>query len=225
MRYWCIVPAAGSGARMQQSTPKAYLPLLDKTVIEYTLQRLLAVSCIEKIMVVVPDGIPPGFVQPPKIETVIGGQERCHSVLNGLQALVGRADQQDWVLVHDVARPCVSLQDIQTLIGRCEHHPVGGLLARPIVDTVKRSHADGSVAETLDRKQLWCALTPQCFRFGLLLTALQHAVTQNYLVTDESHAIELLGHQPLLVEGLSENIKITYPKDLKRAEFILREQL
>lgn len=210
---------------MQQPIPKSYLPLAKKTVIEQTLTRLLAVPEIKKIILVLAadDIFWPklSLAQHPKIETVIGGKERCYSVLKGLAALAQYADSQDWVLVHDVARPCVALSDVQKLLHACWDHPVGGLLARPIVETVKRADQQGCAAETLERKQLWAALTPQCFRFGLLSHALEQAIDRGCLVTDESHAVELFGFHPLLVEGSSENIKITYPEDLKLAENIL----
>ncbi len=229
-RYWCVVPAAGVGARMQQQQPKSYLPLLDKTVIEYTLNHLLAVPEIEQIVVVLAQGdqiwstLP--ISQHTKITTAIGGQERCHSVCNGLtQLLAQQAIQEDWVLVHDVARPCVSLQDIQSLIQQCENHAIGGLLACPMVETVKQTNTSQQVICTLDRSQLWRAQTPQLFRIGLLQRALQQSIHRAQWVTDESHAIELLGEQPLLVKGASDNIKITYPADLLLAESILRSRL
>lgn len=227
-RYWCVLPAAGMGLRMQHGIPKAYLPFLGKTIIEHTLARLLAVPQLEKIIVVIShqDTFAHSLtiMEHPKIEIALGGSARCHSVLNGLDLLSRYADERDWVLVHDVARPCVSLKDIEKLMRACADHPVGGLLACPMVETIKQTNAAMQVIRTLDRTCLWRAQTPQCFRFGLLHRAMQQAIEQNQLVTDESSAIELLGDEPFILEGTNENIKITYPEDLLLAENILARQ-
>ena len=226
MKVWCVVPAAGVGARMCSTLPKAYLPIAGKKLIEITLNTLLTVSAIEKIVVVVSEQDQHwsqlALAQHAQIITVIGGEERYHSVFNGLMQLQPFAQPHDWVLVHDVARPCITPADIQHLIHQCDNHPVGGLLARPMTDTVKcRQEKTLQVENTLDRQLLWAALTPQCFRFELLKTALQQVIVHNKKVTDESHAVELLGHHPLLIEGDARNIKVTYPSDLALAENIL----
>ncbi|HEX4974382.1 MAG TPA: 2-C-methyl-D-erythritol 4-phosphate cytidylyltransferase, partial [Pseudomonadales bacterium] len=166
-KYWVLIPAAGFGARMGSAIPKQYLSLLGKTVLEHTLERWLALACIEAVVVVVAENDPywptMSLKQHPKIHTVFGGLERMHSVLNGLQYLQKKADASDWVLVHDAARPCVRHSDVSALMAAVKTHPVGGLLACPVRDTMKRSQAGADstieVLETVQREQLWHALT------------------------------------------------------------------
>lgn len=214
---------------MQADRPKQYLPLRGGAVIEQTLRRLLAHPRIDGIVVAISsdDGWWPKITidtdKPLWVAT--GGDERCHSVINALQALSARADERDWVLVHDAARPCLRSADIDKLIQRCEAHPVGGLLAVPVRDTLKRADAAQAVLETVDRRQLWHAQTPQMFRLGTLRDALQQVLENGDLVTDEAAAMELAGHAPLLVEGHADNIKITHPEDLILAEFYLGHSL
>jgi 2-C-methyl-D-erythritol 4-phosphate cytidylyltransferase len=150
----------------------------------------------------------------PKVLTAHGGSERSHSVRNGLAALSGRAAVEDWVLVHDAARPCVSRQDVDRLLNRVQSHPVGGLLAAPAADTLKRAGGDKEVLETVDRASLWRALTPQMFRYGRLCEALDRALGQGRSPTDEAQALEWMGERPLVVEGSTTNIKITSADDL-----------
>jgi len=227
-RYWSILPAAGKGTRMASDRPKQYLTLIDKPVIEHTLMRLLGVAQIDTIVVALsPDDdffctLP--IAAQSRLLLVPGGKERCHSVLNGLNALAGRADENDWVLVHDAARPCVRIADIEKLIQHLQRHPVGGILGYPVRDTMKRTNAQHAIVDTVDREGLWHALTPQMFRYGLLRRALEDAISHAKLVTDEASAIELTGAQPLMVEGAQDNIKITRPDDLRLAELFLREQ-
>ena len=225
-RCWAVIPAAGVGSRMQADRPKQYLPLLGKTVIEITLQRLLSHAHIHGGVVAISSD--DGYWPTLSIETdkplwvADGGAERCHSVLNALQCLSVRAADDDWVLVHDAARPCLRADDVDALIRRCEMHPVGGLLAVPVKDTLKRADTSQNVLETVDRNRLWHAQTPQMFRLGALREALQQALAANALVTDEASAMELAGHAPLLVEGHADNIKITHPEDLALAELFLK---
>jgi len=150
----------------------------------------------------------------PKVVTAHGGSERSHSVRNGLAALSGRAADDDWVLVHDAARPCVSRQDVDRLLNRVQSHPVGGLLAAPAADTLKRAGGEQEVLETVDRASLWRALTPQMFRYGRLCAALDRALGQGRSPTDEAQALEWMGERPLVVEGSTTNIKITSADDL-----------
>ncbi len=228
MKYWAVVPAAGSGTRMRAHLPKQYLPLHGKTVIEHTLNRLCAHPAISGIVLALAendqywDSL--GWICKKTCLRVAGGAERCHTVLNALDALETVASPQDWVLVHDAARPCVRSEDIDRLIGEVKSHPVGGLLGVPVRDTMKRSDSAGCVQATLDRNSLWHALTPQMFRFELLCSALRRALEKGTLVTDESMALELLGMAPRLVEGHADNIKITRSEDLALAEFFMREQ-
>lgn len=228
MAYWAVVPAAGSGTRMNAQLPKQYLALSGKTVIEHALARLAAHPLISGIMV----ALAPSDVRWDALRITLdkpllratGGDERCFSVYNALLKLQAHAQPDDWVLVHDGARPCLRVADIDRLITELRNHAVGGLLALPVRDTMKRSDANGDVTETIDRKGLWHALTPQMFRLGALTDALQRAIDQGILVTDEAAAMERLGHKPRLVEGSSDNIKITRPEDLVVAEFYLRQQ-
>lgn len=153
-----------------------------------------------------------------------GGVERCHSVLNGLHALAARAAEHDWIMVHDAARPCVSHSDLDRLFAAIRDEPAGGLLGMPVRDTMKRAGADSHVMETVDRDRLWHALTPQVFRFQMLLEALEGAIQTGVSVTDEAAAMEHAGHRPLMVEGRADNIKVTRPEDLDLAAFYLRQQ-
>jgi len=227
--YWAVVPAAGSGRRMASTVPKQYLPLHGSTVLEHTLNTLFACQSIEGVVLALSPGDPwwpeiaPRF-DGKNLACVAGGDERCHSVLNALNHLRGFAQTHDWVLVHDAARPCVRADDVQALIESLGDDPCGGLLAVPVSDTMKRSGADGRVAETVDRQALWHAQTPQMFRLGLLQSALEQVLAQGCLVTDESAAVEMAGHRPCLVRGRADNIKITVPSDLALAEFYLRER-
>lgn len=228
MRFWAVVPAAGVGARMRAQVPKQYLPLHGKTVIEHTLERLCAHPAIDGLVVALSErdrywaGL--GWTCDKTFLRAPGGAERCHTVLNALDVLADVAAPEDWVLVHDAARPCLRGEDIDRLIRELETHPVGGLLAVPVRDTMKCADAGGSVDATLDRSNLWHALTPQMFRLELLRSALRSAIESGELVTDESAAVERLGLSPRLVEGHADNIKITRPEDLALAEFFLRAQ-
>ena len=228
MAYWAVVPAAGSGTRMSSQVPKQYLALAGKTVIEHTLACLAAHPSINGIVV----ALTPGDVRWHDVQLrlnkpvllVDGGGERCNSVLNALLELQKHAQPDDWVLVHDGARPCLRLTDIDKLIAELRNHPHGGLLAVPVRDTMKRADENSNVFETVERKGLWHALTPQMFRLGELSNALIHAIDQGWLVTDEASAMELAGYKPHLVEGAADNIKITRHEDLVLAEFYLSQQ-
>lgn len=227
-KYWAVLPAAGVGQRMGGALPKQYLSLCGKTVIENTLERLISFSALEKLVVVVAekDEFWPTMPirQHQKVQTVNGGKERIHSVLSGLRKLCQWADKDDWVLVHDIARPCVRLSDISLLIEKVKGHPVGGLLACPVQDTMKRSDDSAGVLKTVPRDKLWHALTPQMFRLGPLLEALEFALKQGDVVTDEAAAMEAMDCLPLLVPGSRDNIKITYPEDLALAQYFLDRQ-
>lgn len=163
---------------------------------------------------------------PVPLMRAVGGAERCHSVLNGLKILKSQAVATDWVLVHDAARPCVRVADMQKLMRQLAGHPVGGLLALPVRDTMKRTEAGTtSVQETVNRTDLWHALTPQMFRLQPLMTALEMALARGAVVTDDAQAMEQQGLQPILVAGHADNIKITHPQDLQLAELFLTQQL
>lgn len=225
--YWIVVPAAGIGARMGANCPKQYLALAGKTVIEITLERLLALPDVAGIYLVL--GENDGYwsdlplAKNTRIRCVEGGKERCHSVLNALDSLHNCASPDDWVLVHDAARPCILPETIQHLIDQVGDHSVGGILGVPVSDTLKQVE-DLTICTTVDRRFLWQAQTPQMFRLGLLRECLQRALAEDKLITDESSAVELYGYQPLMLQGRSDNIKITRPEDLAIAEFILQQQ-
>lgn len=226
VRFWAVVPAAGAGRRMNADRPKQYLPLRGSTVLERTLRRLGSHPGISGTVVAIApeDGywpeIAPTLAQP-RLLVATGGAERCHSVLNALERLAERAADADWVLVHDAARPCLRLSDIDRLIALLSDHPVGGLLALPVTDTVKRAAPDGSVIETVEREGLWRAMTPQMFRLAPLREALRSALRRGEVVTDEAAAMERAGQTPRVVEGQADNIKITRPGDLALAELYL----
>ena len=224
--YWAVVPAAGVGKRMQADRPKQYLELAGKTVLEHTLTRLLQTKVFSAVSVAisVEDPYWPELAMS-KIECVLtapGGKERADSVLSALQVISGRASEQDWVLVHDAARPCITAADIRLLIDSLQDDEVGGILALSSHDTLK-SVEGGSIVGTLDRAHIWRALTPQMFRYGRLQQALEASVG-NPAVTDEASALELLGMRPKIVEGRPDNIKITRPEDLPLAQFYLEQQ-
>jgi len=226
--YWAVVPAAGIGSRMASAVPKQYLPLLGKTILQQTLEKLHCPQIAGIVVCIAGDD--PYWKQlnlPMPVIEADGGVERCHSVLNGLIALQQQKSAQpdDWVLVHDAARPCVRLEDIKKLMDQLADHPVGGLLASPVRDTMKRSTENAQhheVIETVPRTDLWHALTPQMFRLKLLSDALQQVINNGELVTDDAQAIERLGYQPVLIEGHADNIKITHPQDLTLAELYLK---
>jgi 2-C-methyl-D-erythritol 4-phosphate cytidylyltransferase len=223
---WAVVPAAGAGRRMSTNIPKQYLPLGEKTVLEHTLDTLLACQQLAGVVLVLSgdDGywqdVQGRYLDQP-LETVTGGAERCHSVLNGLTQLAGKAGDDDWVLVHDAARPCVRLTDIETLITTLSATAHGGLLGVPVADTMKRVDGDDRITATVERAGLWHAYTPQMFRVGMLRAALQHAIDNDLLVTDDASAMELAGYRPRMVQGQRDNIKITVPSDLELAAFYL----
>ncbi len=224
-RYWAVIPAAGVGRRMGSGIPKQYLPLCGKTVIEQTIGSLLEHPAIAKVVVALSakDGWWSGtaYANHPQVMRATGGEERCHSVLNAPVVLAGEANPEDWVLVHDAARPCLRPDDLSLLIETLRGHPAGGLLGMPVRDTMKRTDALNGVKETVSRERLWHAYTPQMFRLGLLRKALSEALARGDLVTDDASAMELAGHIPLMVEGQAGNIKITQPEDLELARFYL----
>ncbi|MGB3611538.1 MAG: 2-C-methyl-D-erythritol 4-phosphate cytidylyltransferase [Cellvibrio sp.] len=227
-RYWIIVPAAGVGARMGAGKPKQYLTLLGKTILEHTIGRLLSVPDVAGLLVAVSpddDTWPQLSISThPGVTRINGGAERSYSVLNALDALSGQAEANDWVLVHDAARPCITPSSIQTLCVELADDPVGGILAVPVSDTVKRVSRDRSITQTLDRSELWLAQTPQLFRYGLLRATLADALARCQPITDEASALEAGGYPHRVVEGRADNIKITRPEDLALAQTILQQQ-
>jgi len=223
-RHYAIVPAAGSGSRFGSEKPKQYLDLLGRPLIFHTLKALTACPDIERVWVVLAPDDPwwPRFDWSelgPKLETVrCGGATRAESVSNGLQAAAMVAVDDDWILVHDAARPCLSAAMLDALFAELADDPVGGILAVPVADTIKRADAEQRVAATEPRDGLWQAQTPQMFRYGQLEKSLKNEMA----VTDEAGAIEAMGLKPKLVRGDSTNLKVTYPADLALAAMILR---
>ena len=234
-KIWAIVPAAGIGKRMQSSIPKQYLPLNKRPVLEHTLNRLLSNANIGGLVIAlqVDDAYWPDI----KIDSdkpvlqAVGGTERSDSVLNAINLLFKRPEfnvQRDWLLVHDAVRACIRSEDIDKLISDVAQDENGGLLALPVRDTMKRQRSDQNVStvdSTIDRENLWHALTPQYFPASNLKAALETAQREHLAITDESSAMELAGFSPQLVVGHEDNIKITRPDDLRLASLYLQAQL
>jgi len=224
---WCVVPAAGRSARYGGEVPKQYQTLAGKPMLLQTLERLATHPCVAGIMVALAaddrywrDNIAIGAIT---IRTTTGGEQRADSVLAGLDALREQVGDDEFVLVHDAARPCVRADDISRLIDI--GIPAGGaLLAAPLRDTLKRSDHERRVEATEPREARWRALTPQLFRFGELVSALRSALEAGITITDEAMAMERVGHRPLLVEGSESNIKVTTPDDLALAEFLIARE-
>lgn len=227
-KFWVVVPAAGSARRMGGAVPKQYLSLAGRTVIEWSLAPFLAHERTAALVVALAPNdqrwSQTTLAGDAKIATTVGGAERMDSVLAGLRALQDRAAPEDWVLVHDAARPCFSIDDLDRLLNELQDDAVGGLLAAPVVDTLKRADDGGRVLQTVAREKLWRALTPQMFRRDILQRALETALMKGVAATDEAQAVEALGLQPKLVAGDADNIKITLPEDLLRAERILKSR-
>ncbi|MEK0362656.1 2-C-methyl-D-erythritol 4-phosphate cytidylyltransferase [Pseudomonas sp. CBC3] len=218
--FWAVIPAAGVGSRMRADRPKQYLPLAGKSVIEHTLSCFLDHPGLLGLVVSLAADDPYwanlDCAKDPRIQRADGGAERADSVLAGLHRLSERgARDGDWVLVHDAARPNLSRQDLDKLLVELGDDPVGGLLAVPARDTLKRAGTDGRVVETIDRSVIWQAFTPQMFRLGALRDALANVLEAGAAVTDEASALEWAGFSPRLVEGRSDNLKITRPEDLQ----------
>lgn len=224
---WAVVPAAGRGTRFGSETPKQYLQVAGQPLIAYTLAALLTHPVVEGVMVAISDNDAdwPGwttFAGKPVL-TCTGGATRAQSVLAALHALPESVKADDFVLVHDAARPNLGLEDLQQLLERGRNDPVGAILAAPVRDTLKRAGDDGGIDATEPRQRLWRALTPQLFRRMQLVRALEEAGKAGVDVTDDSMAMELQGSRPLLIEGNEDNFKITTPADLARFEFILSQ--
>ncbi|WP_431482543.1 2-C-methyl-D-erythritol 4-phosphate cytidylyltransferase [Pseudomonas solani] len=217
--FWAVIPAAGVGARMRADRPKQYLELAGRTILEHSLACFLDHPNLKRVVVglSVDDPYWPELdcASDSRIERVDGGKERADTVLKALLRLdeLG-ARPNDWVLVHDAARPNLSRGDLDLLLAELAHDPIGGLLAVPARDTLKRAGPDGRVAETVDRSVIWQAYTPQMFRFGSLHRSLADALVSGVAVTDEASAIEWSGQAPRLIEGRADNLKVTRPEDL-----------
>ena len=228
LKYWLVMPAAGAGRRFGEALPKQYCPLLGRTVIEWSLRPFLEDPRCQDVMVALAADDPYWPAVAARlgraVHTVVGGAERGSSVLNALRALAAKASEQDWVLVHDAARPCLPREDLDRLIEGLKDYQAGGLLAAPCADTLKFGPATGGavlVERTVDRTGLWRALTPQMFRFGALRAALEAALAQGRNPTDEAQALEWTGARVGLVAGSAANLKITTGPDLALAAAVL----
>ncbi|MDV5171513.1 2-C-methyl-D-erythritol 4-phosphate cytidylyltransferase [Photobacterium rosenbergii] len=221
-----VVPAAGVGSRMAADRPKQYLHIAGKTILEHTIDRLLQHPMIDRVVVAIGEQDPYFPTLPlaenPRVTRVDGGAERADSVFSGLAAI---DDPDAWVLVHDAARPCLRQQDLQKLIDEALASECGAILAAPVRDTMKRGNGRQAIAVTVERSDLWHALTPQMFRAGQLKQALEKALADGAVVTDEASALEHCGMSPKLVTGRADNLKVTQPEDLAIAEFYLQHLL
>ena len=220
---WAVVPAAGRGARFGGERPKQYLEVAGKPLLAHTLEALLAHPGVAGVVVALAadDALWPGWTEfaGRPLLTCTGGDSRAASVLAALQALPGSVRADEFVLVHDAARPNLALPDLEQLLERGRADPVGAILAAPVRDTLKLAGDDGGIDRTQPRERLWRALTPQLFRRLQLARALQAADAAGVEVTDEAMALERQGLRPLLVEGREDNFKVTTPADLARFEF------
>lgn len=233
-KYFIIIPAAGIGQRfanLQKRTsiylPKQYAMIDDKTVLEYVLMRFSSCDWVDEIVLALNEQdtyFEQLNVQISKPLTVVtGGETRAHSVFNALKVIHKKASASDWVLVHDAARPCLSLFDLQNLKEQLQDHEVGGLLAERMTATVKQAQENDQVYRTLNRERLWQALTPQMFRNEILYTGLKYCLEKKQAVTDESQAVEYLGLVPKLIEARDYNIKITTQNDLHLTRVLIKD--
>jgi 2-C-methyl-D-erythritol 4-phosphate cytidylyltransferase len=228
---WAIIPAAGIGQRMQSELPKQYLPFVDKTIIEHTLDKLLSHPEVAGAVVV----LNPvdtywanlNYESQSKKQLIFaeGGVLRHQSVFNGLEKLCSNVSQNCYALVHDAVRPLVTIKDLDRLIEAARQHSAGALLGVPIADTIKQLNVDGNINQTISRTRLWRAFTPQVFRTDLLMEALKFVIENKLEITDDASAVEAIGQCPKLVLGSAENIKITLPEDLMLARKIWAHQM
>ena len=220
LSFSVVIPAAGIGKRVGADIPKQYLAILDKTIIEHSIAPFLAHPDIKKVIVSVAKNDQwfktLSVAQHPKLTIIEGGKERVDSVLNALKTL----PNNDYVLVHDAARPCLQTSDIDKLISHARATETGAMLACRVRDTMKRTDQDNQIEHTVERQNLWHALTPQMFNNQQLITAISN-IDEQHLITDEASAIELAGGSVTIIEGRSDNLKVTQSEDLLLAEFYL----
>ena len=227
-KLWAIVPAAGVGERFSDGHPKQFHQLRGKTIAEHTLLKLLSVEQIQRL--ICPCDLSSKYwskvsaSKDLRVEMVTGGKSRAQSVMNGLRVLQNYAKADDWVLVHDIARPCITVSDINRLISELKNNIVGGLLVKRVDETLKMVGLENRVLKTPDREKYRVAQTPQMFRYKILLDALVLASSKNMSPTDEASAVEAMGKDVLMIEGRKDNIKITHQSDLMIAETILQNQ-
>ncbi len=225
-RIWVIIPAAGSGQRFGESLAKQYLYFHNKTMIEHSISPFLRNNAVSHIVVALSENDSTfkslALAKHKKVQTVIGGATRAETVLNALTALKHKANIQDWILVHDAARPCLHDDDLNALINNLFNEEIGGILASPVSDTIKFVQHD-VIAHTVSRVNLWQALTPQMFRYQVLLDALHICLHNKIEITDEASAIEHAGFYPKMIKAQHPNPKLTYPSDIKLIALLLQQ--
>ena len=228
-KYWVVIPAAGIGRRMGGDIPKQYVSVNGKTIVEHTIDNFIGRKEIENICIAISESDKYWPALPisknKKMITTIGGSERYESVYNGLCALKDKANNDDWVLVHDAVRPCLKKSIIDRLITDINSNDVGGILALPCFETMKKVNNNRHIEETINREIIWRAQTPQVFKYKKLLLAIENAINENIHITDEAMAMEILNYKPIVIMGDEKNIKITHQTDLKHLELFLKETL
>lgn len=226
-KIWAIMPAAGVGSRMELEFPKQYLEIAGKAIIQHTVERLLKLPPLNGLVICLAEndrwfsGL---GIKDSRIILTTGGDTRADSVMNGLDRLSDIAHDDDWALVHDAARPCVVLSDIQSMISELHDEPVGGILAVKAKDTLKRASlvsGESFSDATIDRNEIWHAQTPQMIRYAKLRIALRTCREKGVNITDEASALEFVGESVRLCEGSAHNIKVTTPEDRDLAEYLL----
>ncbi len=229
-RLWVVIPAAGIGKRMGVDIPKQYITVCDKAIIEHTVEKFTSRNDLQGILVALSNSDQHWSTlelsKNNKITTVTGGEERYKSVYNALCSLKNKAGDDDWILVHDAVRPCITTFEIDQFIADLDHlNGIGGILALPCFETMKKANTNHEIEETIDRKFIWHAQTPQMFRYKKLFLAIEKIMNENIFITDEAMAMELAGYKPVLIQGTHSNIKITDQNDLKYLESFLRQEI
>lgn len=226
-KLWAVIPAAGSGSRFSKTELKQYQYIQDRTVLEHTIRRISQLPLNGYVLAI---GTQDTFAQTLAFQNIdkahfcTGGAERVHSVLNALNHLLNFADENDWVLVHDAARPCVTIDCLNALVAKAIESNDSAILAIPVRDTLKQVKTGDHIDKTVSRDSLWQAQTPQITKIGKLKKAIEHALENSVTITDEASALEYMGETVRVVMGRSDNIKITYPDDLELARLILQSQ-
>lgn len=226
-KLWAVIPAAGSGSRFSKTELKQYQYIQDATVLEHTVKRLNQLPLSGYVLAIgAQDNFAStlAFQDKHKAHFCNGGAERVHSVLNALNYLLQIADENDWVLVHDAARPCVTFECLSALVKNAVEKNQNAILAIPVRDTLKQVTKQHQIHKTVSRELLWQAQTPQIAKIGTLKKAIETALKNNLTITDEASALESVGESVQVVMGRSDNIKITYPDDLELARLILQSQ-
>lgn len=226
-KLWAVIPVAGSGSRFSSQQLKQYMLIDDKTVLEHTLNAITQLPLSAYVLAKSAHDQQLEQLNLPSAQLArycLGGAERVHSVLNGLYYLKQQcqADDNDWVMVHDAARPCIKKQQLFALYQQAVKTGKSAILAIPVRDTLKKSDTSQKIVQTVNREQMWQAQTPQIARLGVLIAAIEQALANDIAITDEASALEYIGEEVHLVVGRADNLKITYPEDLELARLILQ---